>query len=32
MALTKITKYEVMYSANMFPPRIWLLAIGEGEV
>lgn len=26
MALTKITKYEVMCSANMFPPRIWLLA------
>ncbi len=24
MALTKIDKYEVIYSANMFPPRIWL--------
>lgn len=24
MALTKIDKYEVMYSANQFVPRIWL--------
>ncbi len=24
MALTKIDEYEVMYSANKFPPRIWL--------
>ena len=24
MALTKIDKYEVMYSANTFFPRIWL--------
>ena len=24
MALTKIDEYEVMYSANQFPPRIWL--------
>jgi hypothetical protein len=24
MALTKINKYEVMYSANAFMPRIWL--------
>ena len=24
MALTKITDYEVMYSANTFPPRVWL--------
>jgi len=24
MALTKIDQYEVMYSANQFPPRIWL--------
>lgn len=24
MALTKIDKYEVMYSANQFAPRIWL--------
>ena len=26
MALTKIDTYEVMYSANKFPPRIWLKA------
>lgn len=25
MALTQIDKFEVMYSANTFPPRIWLL-------
>ena len=24
MALTKIDSYEVMYSSNHFPPRIWL--------
>ena len=24
MAITQITQYEVMYSANQFPPRIWL--------
>jgi hypothetical protein len=24
MALTQIDQYEVMYSANKFPPRIWL--------
>jgi hypothetical protein len=24
MATTKIDQYEVMYSANKFPPRIWL--------
>ncbi len=24
MAITPITDYEVMYSANHFPPRIWL--------
>ena len=24
MALTQITDYQVMYSANKFPPRIWL--------
>ena len=24
MALTKIDTYAVMYSANTFPPRIWL--------
>ena len=25
MATIQITDYEVMYSANTFPPRIWLL-------
>jgi hypothetical protein len=25
MALTQIDKFEVMYSANTFPPRIWLM-------
>lgn len=29
MALTKIDSYAVMYSANQFPPRIWLLAKGN---
>ena len=24
MPLTQIDTYEVMYSANTFPPRIWL--------
>lgn len=24
MAMTAITEYEVMYSSNTFPPRIWL--------
>jgi hypothetical protein len=24
MALTQITDYQVQYSANKFPPRIWL--------
>ena len=24
MALTQITEYQVQYSANKFPPRIWL--------
>jgi len=24
MALTQITEFQVMYSANKFPPRIWL--------
>ncbi len=24
MSVTSITDYEVMYSANHFPPRIWL--------
>ena len=29
MALTKIDQYEVMYSANTFPPRIWLKGAGK---
>lgn len=29
MALTKIDEYEVMYSANTFPPRIWLKSAGK---
>jgi len=29
MAVTAIDDYEVMYSANQFPPRIWLLASGS---
>lgn len=29
MVLTKIEEYEVMYSANKFPPRIWLKAGGN---
>jgi hypothetical protein len=33
MALTQITSYQVQYSANKFPPRIWLkngaTAIGQ---
>jgi hypothetical protein len=29
MALTKIDEYEVMYSANKFPPRIWLKSAGK---
>jgi hypothetical protein len=29
MALTKIEKYEVMYSANTFAPRIWLKGGGS---
>ena len=24
MALTQITEYQVQYSANKFPPRVWL--------
>jgi hypothetical protein len=28
MAITKIDDYEVMYSANKFPPRIWLMKAG----
>jgi hypothetical protein len=24
MAITQITEFQVMYSANKFPPRIWL--------
>ncbi|HTL09590.1 MAG TPA: hypothetical protein VL307_15065 [Chitinophagaceae bacterium] len=29
MALTKIDEYEVMYSGNKFPPRIWLKNSGK---
>ena len=29
MALTKIDEYEVMYSGNKFPPRIWLKNAGK---
>lgn len=29
MALTLINDYEVMYSANTFPPRIWLINTGK---
>lgn len=29
MALTKIDTYEVMYSANTFSPRIWLVGGGR---
>jgi hypothetical protein len=29
MPLTKIDEYEVMYSANKFPPRIWLKSGGK---
>lgn len=29
MSLTKIDAYEVMYSANLFAPRIWLKGGGK---
>ena len=29
MALTQIDQYEVLYSANTFPPRIWLKGGGK---
>ena len=29
MATTLINDYEVMYSANAFPPRIWLSSAGK---
>jgi hypothetical protein len=29
MAVTKIDDYEVMYSSNTFPPRIWLKNAGK---
>jgi len=29
MAITQIDSYEVMYSANKFPPRIWLKSGGK---
>ena len=28
---TKIDHYEVMYSANQFPPRIWMYGGGGGK-
>lgn len=29
MAITRIDDYEVMYSANLFPPRVWLASSGK---
>ena len=29
MATTRIDQFEVMYSANSFAPRIWLLSAGK---
>jgi hypothetical protein len=29
MAITLINDYEVMYSSNTFPPRIWLVNSGK---
>ncbi len=29
MAITQIQEYEVMYSANAFPPRVWLKSGGR---
>ncbi len=29
MGTTKIDEYEVMYSSNKFPPRIWLKGAGK---
>ena len=29
MALTQIDQYEILYSANTFPPRIWLKGGGK---
>ena len=29
MVLTKIDEYEVMFSSNKFPPRIWLKSAGK---
>jgi hypothetical protein len=29
MAVTKIDEYEVMYSANKFPPRVWMKSGGK---
>lgn len=29
MAVTQIEQYEVMYSANQFPPRVWLKGGGK---
>lgn len=30
MATTQIDEYQVMYSSNQFPPRIWLKNGGKG--
>jgi len=29
LVLTKIDEYEIMYSSNKFPPRIWLKSAGK---
>lgn len=29
MTVTKIDEYEVMYSANAYPPRVWLKSSGK---
>jgi hypothetical protein len=29
MSVTRIDQYEVMYSANKFPPRIWMYGGGK---
>jgi hypothetical protein len=29
LVLTKIDEYEIMYSSNKFPPRIWLKGAGK---
>jgi len=32
MTITKIDHYEVMYSLNQFPPRLWLYGSGGGKI